>query len=92
MQSCVLDPALGAFLDVPLHTMMALKMYGKSPEDTLSRFCDPFVGSYIRPYCHQENRLIHWTVEHPDDIARSNFLRGDHAHFFTNLDRVSVKR
>lgn len=37
----------------------------------------------------QENRLLHWTVEHPDDIARSNFLRGDHAHFFTNLDRVS---
>lgn len=36
----------------------------------------------------QENRLLHWTVEHPDDIARSNFLRGDHAHFFTNLDRV----
>ena len=38
---------------------------------------------------HQENRLLHWIVEHPDDIARSNFLRGDHAHFFTNLDRVS---
>lgn len=41
---------------------------------------------------HQENRLLHWTVEHPDDIARSNFLRGDHAHFFTNLDRVSSQQ
>lgn len=41
---------------------------------------------------YQENRLLHWTVEHPDDIARSNFLRGDHAHFFTNLDRVSSQQ
>lgn len=38
----------------------------------------------------KENRLLQWTVEHPDDIARSNFLRGEHAHFFTNLDRVST--
>ena len=38
----------------------------------------------------QENRLLHWTVTHRDDIARSNFLRGDHAHFFTNLDQVST--
>ncbi|CAN0009051.1 unnamed protein product, partial [Choristocarpus tenellus] len=35
----------------------------------------------------KENRLLHWVVEHPDDIARANFLMGDHAHFFTNLDK-----
>ncbi|CAM9413957.1 unnamed protein product [Ascophyllum nodosum] len=38
----------------------------------------------------KENRLLHWTVEHPTDIARSSFLRGDHAHFFTNLDRYDL--
>eukprot|EP00752_Nemacystus_decipiens_P014162 g12593.t1 len=38
----------------------------------------------------KENRLLHWTVTHPDDIARSNFLRGDHAHFFTNLDQYDL--
>ncbi|CAM9677124.1 unnamed protein product, partial [Hapterophycus canaliculatus] len=38
----------------------------------------------------QENRLLHWIVTHPDDIARSNFLKGDHAHFFTNLDKYDL--
>ncbi|CBJ28852.1 conserved unknown protein [Ectocarpus siliculosus] len=38
----------------------------------------------------KENRLLHWVVTHPDDIARSNFLRGDHAHFFTNLDKYDL--
>ncbi|CAM9623169.1 unnamed protein product, partial [Discosporangium mesarthrocarpum] len=38
----------------------------------------------------KENRFLHWVVEHPDDIARANFLRGDHAHFFTNLDKYDL--
>ncbi|CAM9118472.1 unnamed protein product, partial [Scytosiphon promiscuus] len=38
----------------------------------------------------KENRLLHWIVTHPDDIARSNFLKGDHAHFFTNLDKYDL--
>ncbi|CAN0508128.1 unnamed protein product, partial [Ectocarpus sp. 12 AP-2014] len=37
-----------------------------------------------------ENRLLQWTVTHPDDIARSNFLHGSHAHFFTNLDKYDL--
>ncbi|CAN0487385.1 unnamed protein product, partial [Ectocarpus sp. 12 AP-2014] len=38
----------------------------------------------------KENRLLHWTVMHPEDIARSNFLQGAHAHFFTNLDKYDL--
>ncbi|CAM9332095.1 unnamed protein product, partial [Phaeothamnion confervicola] len=38
----------------------------------------------------KENRLLQWCVTHPDDIARANFLVGEHAHFFTNLDKYDV--
>ncbi|CAN0157816.1 unnamed protein product, partial [Ectocarpus fasciculatus] len=38
----------------------------------------------------KENRLLQWTVMHPEDIARSNFLQGAHAHFFTNLDKYDL--
>ena len=58
-----------------------------------SRGCDTIPRPCFDPHtAGQENRLLHWTVTHPDDIARSNFLRGDHAHFFTNLDQVLVNK
>ncbi|CAB1119130.1 unnamed protein product [Ectocarpus sp. CCAP 1310/34] len=36
----------------------------------------------------KENRLLQWAVMHPEDIARSNFGQGAHAHFFTNMGKV----
>ncbi|CAM9444220.1 unnamed protein product, partial [Ectocarpus sp. 12 AP-2014] len=38
----------------------------------------------------KENRLLQWVVMHPEDIARSNFLQGVHAHFFTNMDKYDL--
>ncbi|CAN0265797.1 unnamed protein product, partial [Ectocarpus sp. 8 AP-2014] len=38
----------------------------------------------------KENRLLQWVVMHPEDIARSNFLQGAHAHFFTNMDKYDL--
>lgn len=36
------------------------------------------------------NKLLHWVVTHPSDIAQMNFLNGEHRQYFVNLEALDV--
>jgi len=38
----------------------------------------------------KNKKLLHWLVAHPDDIAVSNFLQGEHAASFTSLESYDI--
>lgn len=38
----------------------------------------------------KNNKLLHWLVTHPDDIAKSNFLSGDKKSYFENLESLDI--
>ena len=39
----------------------------------------------------KESALLHWIVTAPEDIRRANFLTGDGARHFNNLERFDVQ-
>jgi hypothetical protein len=50
-------------------------------------------GGLITPELASElksNRLLHWLVMHPQDIANENFLNGEKKQYFLNLERLDV--
>lgn len=36
------------------------------------------------------NKLLHWIVMHPTDIAMSSFLTGEHRQYFVNIDALDL--
>lgn len=36
------------------------------------------------------NKLLHWAVTHPADIALANFLSGEHRQYFVNIDSLDL--
>ena len=38
----------------------------------------------------KNNKILHWIVTHPDDIAKSNFLAGEHRQYFVNIEGLDV--
>ncbi|RYH06033.1 hypothetical protein EON65_43385 [archaeon] len=38
----------------------------------------------------KQNKLLHWIVTHPEDIAMANFLTGEHKAYFENIDTLDI--
>jgi len=38
----------------------------------------------------KQNKLLHWIITHPDDIATSSFLAGEKKAFFENIESLDV--
>jgi hypothetical protein len=38
----------------------------------------------------KQNKLMHWFVTHPDDIAMANFLTGEKKQYFENLEGLDI--
>merc|ERR1719223_1533437 len=38
----------------------------------------------------KNNKLLHWIITHPDDIASANFLSGDKKSYFENLEGLDI--
>ena len=36
------------------------------------------------------NKLLHWVITHPDDIAFASFLTGDKKSYFENLEVLDI--
>jgi hypothetical protein len=58
----------------------------------LTRIVDAKAGFYTHELVAEikSNKLLHWIVMHPDDIAKSNFLTGEHRQYFVNMECLDV--
>lgn len=47
---------------------------------------------YTHELAHEikNNKLLHWLLMTPEDIAMTNFLSGEHRQYFVNLDGLDV--
>ena len=47
---------------------------------------------YTHELAHElkNNKLLHWLLMAPEDIAMTNFLSGEHRQYFVNIDGLDI--